>query len=51
MAGIGFQLRKLGRQETLSSVVAAVGHAAVGCRTLVVTIFALAAISKVQLRT
>ncbi|MFM9938558.1 MAG: exopolysaccharide Pel transporter PelG [Hyphomicrobiaceae bacterium] len=29
MAGIGFQLRKLSRQDTLSSVVAAAGHAAV----------------------
>ena len=29
MAGIGFQLRKLSRQDTLSSVVMAAGHAAV----------------------
>lgn len=29
MAGIGFELRKLGRQETLSSVASAFGHAAV----------------------
>ena len=29
MAGIGFELRKLARQESLSSVVAAFGHAAV----------------------
>jgi uncharacterized membrane protein len=29
MAGIGFQLRKLSRQDSLSSVVAAAGHAAV----------------------
>ncbi len=29
MAGIGFRLRKLSRQDTLSSVVAAAGHAAV----------------------
>ena len=29
MAGIGFQLRKLSREDTLSSVIAAVGHAAV----------------------
>ena len=29
MAGIGFELRRLARRETLSSLVAAVGHAAV----------------------
>ncbi len=46
MAGIGFQLRKLGRQESISSVVAAAGHAAViAAGPWLFTIFALAAIT------
>ena len=46
MAGIGFQLRKLSRQETLSSVVAAVGHAAViAAGPWLFTILSLAAIT------
>jgi len=46
MAGIGFQLRKLSRQETISSVVAAAGHAAViAAGPWLFTIFALAAIT------
>lgn len=46
MAGIGFELRKLSRQETLSSVVAAAGHAAViAAGPWLFTIFALATIT------
>jgi polysaccharide biosynthesis protein PelG len=46
MAGIGFQLRKLSRQETISSVVAAAGHAAViAAGPWLFTIFALASIT------
>jgi polysaccharide biosynthesis protein PelG len=46
MAGIGFQLRKLARQETISSVVAAAGHAAViAAGPWLFTIFALATIT------
>ena len=46
MAGIGFQLRKLSRQDTLSSVVAAVGHAAViAAGPWLFTIMSLAAIT------
>ena len=46
MAGIGFQLRKLSRQETISSVVAAAGHAAViAAGPWLFTIFSLAAIT------
>jgi polysaccharide biosynthesis protein PelG len=45
MAGIGFQLRRLARQDTISSVVAAAGHAAViAAGPWLFTIFALAAI-------
>lgn len=48
MAGIGFQLRKLSRQDTLSSVVAAVGHAAViAAGPWLFTILALATITLV----
>jgi polysaccharide biosynthesis protein PelG len=46
MAGIGFQLRKLARQETISSVVLAAGHAAViAAGPWLFTIFALATIT------
>jgi polysaccharide biosynthesis protein PelG len=46
MAGIGFQLRLLSRQETISSVVAAVGHAAViAAGPWLFTIFSLATIT------
>ncbi len=46
MAGIGFQLRRLARQDTISSIVAAAGHAAViAAGPWLFTIFALAAIS------
>jgi polysaccharide biosynthesis protein PelG len=46
MAGIGFQIRKLARQETLSSVVAAAGHAAViAAGPWLFTIFSLASIT------
>jgi uncharacterized membrane protein len=46
MAGIGFQLRALSRQETLSSVVAAAGHAAViAAGPWLFTILALASIT------
>ena len=46
MAGIGFQLRKLSRQDTLSSVIAAVGHAAViAAGPWLFTILSLAAIT------
>ncbi len=46
MAGIGFQLRHLSRQETISSVVAAAGHAAViAAGPWLFTIFSLAAIT------
>lgn len=46
MAGIGFQLRRLSRQETISSVVAAAGHAAVvAAGPWLFTIFALASIT------
>ena len=45
MAGIGFQLRRLARQETISSVLAAAGHAAViAAGPWLFTIFALASI-------
>jgi uncharacterized membrane protein len=45
MAGIGFQLRKLAQGETLSSVVAAGGHAAViAAGPWLFTILSLAAI-------
>ena len=45
MAGIGFQLRRLARQDTISSVLAAAGHAAViAAGPWLFTIFALAAI-------
>ena len=45
MAGIGFALRRLARQDTISSVVAAAGHAAViAAGPWLFTIFALAAI-------
>jgi uncharacterized membrane protein len=46
MAGIGFQLRRLARQETLSAVVAAAGHAAVvAAGPWLFTIFSLASIT------
>jgi uncharacterized membrane protein len=46
MAGIGFQLRKLGRQETITSVVASAGHAAViAAGPWLFTIFSLASIT------
>ncbi len=46
MAGIGFQIRKLARQESLSSVVAAAGHAAViAAGPWLFTIFSLASIT------
>lgn len=46
MAGIGFQLRKLSRQDTLSSVVAAIGHAAIiAAGPWLFTIASLAAIT------
>ena len=46
MAGIGFQLRKLSRQDTLSSVIASVGHAAViAAGPWLFTILSLAAIT------
>ena len=46
MAGIGFQLRRLARQDTISSMVAAAGHAAViAAGPWLFTIFALAAIT------
>ena len=46
MAGIGFQLQKLSRQDTLTSVVAAVGHAAViAAGPWLFTILSLAAIT------
>jgi len=46
MAGIGFQLRKLARQDTISSVVAAAGHAAVvAAGPWLFTILSLASIS------
>jgi polysaccharide biosynthesis protein PelG len=46
MAGIGFELRKLARQESLSSVLSAGGHAAViAAGPWLFTIFSLAVIS------
>jgi polysaccharide biosynthesis protein PelG len=46
MAGIGFQLRLLSRQETISSMVAAMGHAAViAAGPWLFTIFSLATIT------
>lgn len=46
MAGIGFQLRRLERQETISSLVASAGHAAViAAGPWLFTIFSLAAIT------
>ncbi|NOU08203.1 MAG: hypothetical protein HOO99_18670, partial [Hyphomicrobiaceae bacterium] len=46
MAGIGFRLRALAGQETISSIVAAAGHAAViAAGPWLFTIFALAAIT------
>jgi polysaccharide biosynthesis protein PelG len=46
MAGIGFQLRRLARQDTISSMIASAGHAAViAAGPWLFTIFALAAIS------
>ncbi len=46
MAGIGFQLRRLMRQDTISSMIAAAGHAAViAAGPWLFTIFALASIS------
>lgn len=46
MAGIGFQLRGLARQDTISSVIAAAGHAAmIAAGPWLFTIFALASIS------
>jgi uncharacterized membrane protein len=46
MAGIGFELRRLGRQESLSSLVAAFGHAAVvAAGPWIITILSLAAIT------
>lgn len=46
MAGIGFQLRRLARQESISAVVAAAGHAAVvAAGPWLFTILALALIS------
>lgn len=46
MAGIGFELRRLSRQESLSSLVAAFGHAAVvAAGPWIITIFSLAAIT------
>lgn len=46
MAGIGFQLRRLARQDTLSSIVAAAGHAAViAAGPWLFTIVALATIT------
>ncbi len=46
MAGIGFRLRALSRQETITSIVAAAGHAAViAAGPWLFTIFALAAIT------
>ena len=46
MAGIGFQLRKLASQDTISSVVAAAGHAAViAAGPWLFTILSLASIS------
>jgi polysaccharide biosynthesis protein PelG len=46
MAGIGFQLRLLSRQETITSMVAAMGHAAViAAGPWLFTIFALATIT------
>ena len=46
MAGIGFQLRRLARQDTISSVLAAAGHAAViAAGPWLFTIFALATIT------
>lgn len=46
MAGIGFQLRKLSRQDTLSSLVSAFGHAAViAAGPWLFTIFTLATIT------
>ena len=46
MAGVGFQLRRLARQDTISSMVAAAGHAAViAAGPWLFTIFALATIT------
>jgi polysaccharide biosynthesis protein PelG len=46
MAGIGFQLRRLMHQDTISSMVAAAGHAAViAAGPWLFTIFALASVS------
>ena len=46
MAGIGFQLRRLARQDTISSMLAAAGHAAViAAGPWLFTIFALATIT------
>jgi polysaccharide biosynthesis protein PelG len=46
MAGIGFQLRRLNRQDSISSVIASAGHAAVvAAGPWLFTIFALAAIT------
>jgi len=46
MAGIGFQLRKLNRSDSITSVVSSVGHAAViAARPWLFTIFALATIT------
>ncbi len=46
MAGIGFQLKKLSERETISSVLAAAGHAAVvAAGPWLFTIFSLAAIT------
>lgn len=46
MAGIGFELRGLSRQESITAVVAAAGHAAmIAAGPWLFTIFALAAIS------
>ena len=48
MAGIGFRLRRLARQDTISSMVAAAGHAAViAAGPWLFTIFALATITLV----
>ena len=46
MAGIGFQLRKLARQDTISSILAAAGHAAmIAAGPWLFTIVALASIT------
>jgi polysaccharide biosynthesis protein PelG len=46
MAGIGFQLRRLARQDTISSIVASAGHAAmIAAGPWLFTIFALASIT------